>query len=54
MALRGGGEIEIEGERFPLDDDHVVRVARRDQAQGLAGRGRGPPASDWWRAQWAL
>lgn len=26
MALRGGGEIEIEGERFPIDSDHVVRV----------------------------
>jgi mannose-6-phosphate isomerase-like protein (cupin superfamily) len=26
LALRGGGEIEIEGERFPLDPDHVVRV----------------------------
>jgi hypothetical protein len=27
MALRGGGEIEITGERFPLDADHVARVA---------------------------
>lgn len=27
MALRGGGEIEIEGERFPLDSDHVIRVS---------------------------
>jgi len=27
FALRGGGEIEIEGERFPLDSDHVARVA---------------------------
>jgi uncharacterized cupin superfamily protein len=27
LALRGGGEIEIEGERFPLDADHVVRVS---------------------------
>ena len=27
MALRGGGEIEIEGERFPLDADHVIRVS---------------------------
>ena len=26
LALRGGGEIEIEGERFPLDPDHVARV----------------------------
>jgi mannose-6-phosphate isomerase-like protein (cupin superfamily) len=27
VTLRGGGEIEIEGERFPLDPDHVTRVA---------------------------
>jgi mannose-6-phosphate isomerase-like protein (cupin superfamily) len=26
LALRGGGEIEIDGERFPLDPDHIVRV----------------------------
>jgi hypothetical protein len=26
LALRGGGEIEIEGERFPLGPDHVARV----------------------------
>jgi mannose-6-phosphate isomerase-like protein (cupin superfamily) len=27
VALRGGGEIEIDGERFPLDADHVARVS---------------------------
>ncbi len=27
LALRGGGEIEIDGERFPLDGEQVVRVA---------------------------
>jgi hypothetical protein len=27
LALRGGGEIEIAGERFPLDGDHVARVS---------------------------
>jgi hypothetical protein len=27
IALRGGGEIEIAGERYPLDPDHVARVA---------------------------
>jgi mannose-6-phosphate isomerase-like protein (cupin superfamily) len=27
MALRGGGELEIDGERFPLDSDHVARVS---------------------------
>ena len=26
LTLRGGGEIEIDGERFPLDEDHVARV----------------------------
>ena len=26
VALRGSGEIEIEGERFPLDPDTMVRV----------------------------
>ena len=26
LALRGAGEIEIEGERFPLDEDHIARV----------------------------
>lgn len=26
VTLRGDGEIEIEGERFPLDADHVAKV----------------------------
>lgn len=26
VTLRGGGEIEIEGERSPLDPDHIARV----------------------------
>ncbi len=26
VTLGGGGEIEIDGERFPLDADHVTRV----------------------------
>ncbi len=26
VTLRGGGEIEIEGERSPLDEDHIARV----------------------------
>ena len=26
LTLRGGGELEIDGERFPLDEDHVARV----------------------------
>ncbi len=27
VVMRGGGEIEIDGERFPLDSDHLARVA---------------------------
>lgn len=27
ITLRGEGEIEISGERFPLDTDHIARVA---------------------------
>jgi mannose-6-phosphate isomerase-like protein (cupin superfamily) len=26
VTLRGSGELEIEGERFPLDEDHVAKV----------------------------
>lgn len=26
LVLRGGGEIELDGERFPLDGDHISRV----------------------------
>ena len=26
LAMCGGGEIEIDGERFPLDSDHIARV----------------------------
>jgi len=26
LVMRGGGEIEIAGERYPLDDNHVARV----------------------------
>jgi hypothetical protein len=27
LVIRGSGEIEIEGERFPLDPEHMARVA---------------------------
>jgi hypothetical protein len=37
MAIRGGGEIEIEGERFPLDPDHMVRVASGTKRKGWPG-----------------
>jgi mannose-6-phosphate isomerase-like protein (cupin superfamily) len=26
LVMRGSGEIEIEGERYPLDSDHIARV----------------------------
>ena len=41
LVMRGGGEIEIEGERFPLDDNHVARVGPAVETQGLAGRRTG-------------
>jgi mannose-6-phosphate isomerase-like protein (cupin superfamily) len=27
LVMRGGGEIEIDGKRFPLDDNHIARIA---------------------------
>jgi hypothetical protein len=29
LALRGGGELEVDGERYPLDSDHIARVGPR-------------------------
>lgn len=40
LSLRGGGEIEIDGERLPLDPDHAVRVgpsAKRKVWPGAEG-----------------
>jgi mannose-6-phosphate isomerase-like protein (cupin superfamily) len=37
LALRGGGEIDIAGERFPLDEEHVVRVAAGTDRKVLPG-----------------
>ncbi len=39
IALRGGGEIEIDGERFPLDRDHVARVASGTKRKVWPGAG---------------
>jgi mannose-6-phosphate isomerase-like protein (cupin superfamily) len=39
VALRGGGEIEIEGERFPLDQDHIARVASGVKRKVWPGEG---------------
>jgi redox-sensitive bicupin YhaK (pirin superfamily) len=37
LALRGGGEIDIAGERFPLDGDHVARVSSGTMRKVLPG-----------------
>jgi hypothetical protein len=37
IALRGGGEIEIAGERHPLDADHIARVASGTMRKVLPG-----------------
>jgi mannose-6-phosphate isomerase-like protein (cupin superfamily) len=37
LALRGGGEIEIDGDRFPLDADHVARVSSGTKRKVLPG-----------------
>lgn len=37
MAIRGSGEIDIEGERFPLDPDHMVRVAAETKRKVIPG-----------------
>jgi hypothetical protein len=37
LAIRGGGEIEIAGERFPLDPDHMARVAPATKRKVWAG-----------------
>lgn len=37
LVMRGGGEIEIDGERFPLDDNNIARVAPEAQRKVLPG-----------------
>lgn len=37
LALRGGGEIEIADQRFPLDPDHVARVSPGVKRKVLPG-----------------
>ncbi|HVX34331.1 MAG TPA: hypothetical protein VHA80_14440 [Solirubrobacterales bacterium] len=37
LALRGAGEIEVGGERMPLDDAHMVRVGPAEQRKVWAG-----------------
>jgi len=37
MALGGSGELDIEGERHPLDTDHMIRVASGTKRKILPG-----------------
>lgn len=37
VALRGSGVLEIDGERYPLDSDHIVRVGPGVKRKILAG-----------------
>jgi hypothetical protein len=37
LVMRGGGEIEIDGERFPLDDNHVAKVGPDAKRKLLPG-----------------
>jgi hypothetical protein len=37
FALGGGGELNIEGERHPLDGDHMIRVASGTKRKILPG-----------------
>ncbi|MGB2711253.1 MAG: hypothetical protein WBC33_07025 [Conexibacter sp.] len=37
MALRGSGELDVEGERHPLDTDHAIRVASGTKRKILPG-----------------
>src|ERR1044071_3222784 len=38
VALRGSGEMEVDGETMPLDEDHRVGVGRPAKRKVLAGR----------------
>ena len=37
VAMRGGGEIEVGEERFPLDSDHLVRVGPEEMRKVVSG-----------------
>jgi mannose-6-phosphate isomerase-like protein (cupin superfamily) len=58
LALRGSGELEVDGERMPLDEDHMARVGPAEKRKvwvgpegmrllvlgGVPGRPYSPPA----------
>jgi hypothetical protein len=37
LALRGTGELEVDGERMPLDGDHMARVGPAEQRKVWVG-----------------
>jgi mannose-6-phosphate isomerase-like protein (cupin superfamily) len=37
VALRGGGELEVGGERMPLDEDHMARVGPLERRKVWVG-----------------
>ena len=37
VALRGSGEIEVDGDRYPLDSEHIVRVGPSAKRRPLPG-----------------
>src|SRR6201996_7031245 len=37
LALRGSGELEVDGERMPLDGDHIARVGPAAKRKVWAG-----------------
>lgn len=37
LALRGSGELEVDGERMPLDQDHMMRVGPAEQRKVWVG-----------------
>jgi quercetin dioxygenase-like cupin family protein len=37
LALRGSGELDVEGERHPLDPEHMIRVAAGTKRKVLPG-----------------
>src|SRR6195952_2428641 len=41
LALRGSGELEVEGERMPLDAEHIARVGPAAKLQVWAGQDGG-------------
>src|SRR5205809_4525938 len=38
IALRGSGEIEVDGDRYPLDSEHIIRVGPSAKRKPFPGR----------------